>query len=132
MTPVWLSLDIVLAVHTESIRQYGGLDGLRDEGLLLSALGKPQNIYQYESQDIFDLAAAYGFGIAKNHAFIDGNKRTALASMAVFLGLNRYIFCAPEPRTIGFVINFSSGRQTKTSVSEWLRKHSLQEVCEDN
>lgn len=124
MTPVWLSFDIVLAIHSESIRQYGGSDGLRDEGLLLSALGRPQNIYQYESQGIFDLTAAYGFGIAKNHAFVDGNKRTALAEMAVFLGLNGYLLSAPEPATVGVITDLASGKLSQSDLARWLEDHS--------
>lgn len=125
MNPVWLSFDIVVAVHSESIRQYGGLDGLRDEGLLHSALGKPQNVYQYESQDIFDLAAAYGYGIARNHAFVDGNKRTVLASMAVFLGLNGYTLFAPDPSTVDVIVDLASGKPPQSDLDKWLKDLSF-------
>ena len=82
----WIEIDVVLAYHNRQIAEHGGTEGLRDEGLLLSALARPQNLNAYgEDADIADLAASYAFGVAKNHPFLDGNKRTALAAALVFL-----------------------------------------------
>jgi death-on-curing protein len=87
--PRWLDVGLVLDFHSEQLALFGGPEGVRDLGLLESALARPINKFAYGETDLAALAAAYGFGIAKNHPFVDGNKRTALASMIVFLGLNR-------------------------------------------
>ena len=94
--PEWLDLAIVLDFHSEQLSLFGGADGLRDLGLLESALARPINKLAYGETDLAALAAAYGFGIARNHAFVDGNKRTALASMIVSLGLNGMDLDAPQ------------------------------------
>ena len=86
--PRWLEIGLVLDFHAELLALFGGPDGVRDIGLLESELARPVNRFAYGETDLSNLAAAYGFGIAKNHPFVDGNKRTALASMIVFLGLN--------------------------------------------
>ena len=88
--PRWLDTDLVLDFHAEQLALFGGPDGVRDLGLLESALARPINKFAYGETDFAILAAAYGFGIAKNHPFVDGNKRTALASMIVFLGLESH------------------------------------------
>ena len=93
--PVWLDIDIVLDFHVEQLALFGGADGIRDRGLLESALARPINKFGYGETGLAALAAAYGFGIARNHPFIDGNKRTALASIIVFLGLNGVDLDAP-------------------------------------
>ena len=86
---IWLTRNMVGAFHRESLERFGGADGLRDEGFLLSALARPENIFARESNvDVFRLAAAYCMGIVKNHPFIDGNRRTGILSAVVFLGLN--------------------------------------------
>src|SRR2546423_7950918 len=94
--PAWLDLDIVLDFHAEQLALFGGPDGIRDLGLLESALARPVNKFAYGETSLAALAAAYGFGIVRNHPFIDGNKRTALASVIVFLGLNGLGFRAPR------------------------------------
>src|SRR5208282_801834 len=94
--PEWLDIDIVLDFHAEQLSLFGGADGIRDRGLLESALARPINKFAYGETDLAALAAAYGFGIAKNHPFVDGNKRTALASIIVFLGLNGLDLDAPQ------------------------------------
>jgi death-on-curing protein len=88
--PRWLSKGELLAVHERLLAEHGGLAGIRDAGLLSSAMGRPKNILAYEKSSLFDLAAAYAHGIAKNHAFNDGNKRTALMAPYIFLGKNGY------------------------------------------
>ena len=85
--PEWLDVNIVLDVHAEQLALFGGPDGIRDLGLLESALARPLNKFAYGETDLAALAAAYAFGIAKNHPFVDGNKRAAFASMIVFLGI---------------------------------------------
>ena len=93
--PEWLDTTIVLDVHAEQLALFGGADGIRDLGLLESALGRPLNKFAYGETDLAALAAAYAFGIARNHPFVDGNKRSRFASMIVFLGLNGIDFDVP-------------------------------------
>ena len=86
--PAWLTYDQAIAIHSRQLRRFGGAPGLRDEGMLRSALQRPVNKWQYEQAQLPELAAAYAFSLAKNHAFVDGNKRTALATCLVFLSEN--------------------------------------------
>ena len=88
MTPQWIDLSVVLAIHEQQIAEHGGSLGIRDLGMIESALGRPQNLLFYNDPDIFDPAAAYGHGLAQNHGFIDGNKRTAFVVCLTFLKLN--------------------------------------------
>ena len=94
--PIWINLRVIKAFHDRQINEHGGLPGLRDEGLLLSALSRPENAYHYSDPKpgTAELAAAYGFGLAKNHPFNDANKRTALIAMRLFLKLNGYDLAA--------------------------------------
>ncbi|WP_084448742.1 type II toxin-antitoxin system death-on-curing family toxin [Desulfovibrio inopinatus] len=92
----WLSEKFILAVHDEHIAVHGGSEGIRDPGLLSSALARPQNLLAYSSPNIFDLAAAYAFGIIRNHPFVDGNKRTSFLAAYVFLDVNEWELIAPE------------------------------------
>ena len=94
--PVWLTPELVIAVHGEQLRVYGGAAGLRDRGMLESALGCPQNKCSYGGADLAKLAAAYAFGIARNHPFVDGNKRASLLALITFLGLNEIDCVTPE------------------------------------
>src|SRR4051794_29620386 len=93
--PEWLAIDIILDVHSEQLALFGGGDGLRDRGLLESALARPVNKFAYGETDLAALAAAYAYGLAKNHPFIDGNKRVAFASIIVFLGIHEIEFDVP-------------------------------------
>ena len=86
--PVWIELPLVLAIHNRQLAEHGGSEGIRDQGLLESALFRPLNLLNYGNPSIFELAAAYGYGITKNHPFIDGNKRTSYVVMRTFLKLN--------------------------------------------
>lgn len=124
--PRWLTADIVIAIHDTSIAQFGGSHGFRDRGLLESAIARPLNMYTYETPDIFTLAVAYGYGITQNHAFIDGNKRTGLAAMAVFLGLNGYTFQQPGPQTVLVMEGLAHGNVRESELVEWLRKNSAE------
>jgi len=122
--PRWLDIDIVLDFHAEQLSLFGGADGLRDRGLLESALARPINKFAYGESDLSALAAAYGFGIARNHPFIDGNKRTALASMIVFLGLNRTDLDAPQEAATAIVLALAAGEITGDALARWIASHS--------
>jgi len=118
--PVWLDTSIVLDVHAEQLALFGGADGLRDAGLLESALARPVNKFAYGETNLAALAAAYGFGIARNHAFVDGNKRTAFASIIVFLGLNGIDFdVAPEAAT-AIVLGVAAGEINEDGLARWI------------
>ena len=124
MSIVWIRPETVLAIHRRQIAEHGGSEGLRDEGLLLSALARPQNLRAYgESVDIAALAAAYTFGIAKNHPFIDGNKRTALVVMRTFLAVNKVnLGASPEAKFLA-IISVADGSLDETGLAGWVRQH---------
>jgi len=113
---------MVEALHRESLARFGGADGTRDEGLLLSALGRAENIHAYEdTADIFRLAAAYCSGIVKNHPFVDGNKRTGILSAVVFLGLNDVQIEFKEPQIVTMVVGLAAGDISEEDLANWLR-----------
>lgn len=121
--PRWLDVPLVLDFHAEQLALFGGPEGVRDLGLLESALMRPVNKFGYGETDLAALGAAYAFGIAKNHPFIDGNKRTALASMIVFLGLNKLdVEASPEELT-AVVLSLAAGEISEEVVAHWLRDH---------
>jgi death-on-curing protein len=123
--PRWLSLTVVLAIHSDQIREHGGSLGVRDKGLLESALARPRNLVNYQPQsDVLALAASYGFGIAKNHPFIDGNKRVAFQVMYTFLGLNGFTISATEPEAVEVMLALASGAIGESEVEVWLRGHT--------
>lgn len=117
----WLTCEIMLAAHTRSLRDHGGADGVRDSGMLESALGRPQNLLSYAEPDLFELAAAYAFAIVKNHPFVDGNKRTAFFAAYVFLGLNGFALDADEAETAAIVVDLAAGEVTEAELALWLR-----------
>jgi death on curing protein len=122
--PRWLSATMIRAFHTSQVQEHGGSLGLRDPGLLDSALDRPKNRYQYESDsDLADLAASYGFGLARNHPFIDGNKRVAFQAMYVFLGLNGFRVEADEPEVVRLILSLASGDLPEPELAAWLRQH---------
>jgi len=118
--PEWLALDIVLDFHAEQLALFGGADGLRDFGLLESALARPINKFAYGESDLAALAAAYGFGIARNHPFIDGNKRTALASMIVFIGLNGVELDATQEQATAIMLSLAAGEIDEDILTRWI------------
>jgi len=123
--PRWLSITLVIAVHADQVKAHGGSLGLRDKGLLESALSRPRNRFEYESgSDLSSLAASYGFGIARNHPSVDGNKRVAFQAMYLFLGLNDWRIDAPEEEVVGLMLALASGELDETELSSWLRDHS--------
>lgn len=118
--PVWLSIDLIIAIHDEQLEQFGGPSGLRDRGLLESALARPLNQYAYGKDDLAALAAAYGFGLAKNHPFVDGNKRTALLAIVTFLGLNGREFTASEAEAAVTMLGVASGEIDEEELARWI------------
>lgn len=121
--PIWLSRAAVLAMHADSVRLFGGSDGLRDASLLDSALARPQHLFAYEQPDLCRLAAAYGHGIAKNHPFVDGNKRVAFLATTVFLERNGLAFTAPAAHAVAFVLGLADGTLDEEGFAAWLRDH---------
>ena len=118
--PVWLEIDIVLDVHAEQLALFGGADGIRDIGLLESALARPKNKYGYGESSLPGLAATYGFGIARNHPFLDGNKRSAFASIIVFLGLNGVDFDVPPEEATAMMIGLAAGEISENGLTRWI------------
>lgn len=118
--PVWLSIDLIIAIHDEQLEQFGGPSGLRDRGLLESALARPLNQYAYGKDDLAALAAAYGFGLAKNHSCVDGNKRTALLAIVTFLGLNGREFTASEAEAAVTMLGVASGEIDEEELARWI------------
>ena len=124
--PRWLAIGVVLAIHADQISKHGGSGGLRDRGLLESALERPRNRYHYEPEaDLARLAASYGFGIARNHPFVDGNKRVAFQAMYVFLGLNGLRIESAEEEVVTLVLSFASGEIDEAQLASWLREHTV-------
>jgi len=121
--PEWLDIDIVLDFHAEQLALFGGADGIRDRGLLESALARPINKFAYGETEVVALAAAYGFGIARNHPFVDGNKRTALAAMIVFLGLNGIDLDAPQEAATAVVLSLAAGEFAEDDLARWIADH---------
>ncbi|MBI3419606.1 MAG: type II toxin-antitoxin system death-on-curing family toxin [Proteobacteria bacterium] len=124
---VWLSKDVILTFHEQALMKYGGLHGVRDEGLLESALARPQNLAAYENKDVFECAAAYAYGIAKNHPFVDANKRTALFSCYAFLKRNGQYLKAPPDECVVMMVALASGKASEADFAAWLRKHSTKQ-----
>lgn len=125
--PIWLDQRSVLALHAELLREYGGLGGVRDEGLLESALARPQNQAAYGDPTLAEMAAAYAFGIARNHPFIDGNKRTALAAADVFLQLNGYEIVVEEVEAVAVIRDLAAGEIGEEELAAWITAN-LEEV----
>jgi death on curing protein len=121
--PEWLDIEIVLDFHAEQLALFGGADGIRDRGLLESALARPVNKFAYGETEIAALAAAYGFGIARNHPFVDGNKRTALASMIVFLGINGIDLDATQEEATAIVLGLAVGEILEEVLANWIAGH---------
>jgi death-on-curing protein len=124
MNPQWIDLSVVLAIHEQQIAEHGGSLGIRDLGMIESALGRPQNLLLYNEPDIFDLAAAYGYGIAQNHGFIDGNKRTAYVVTRLFLILNGYDISASALEKVITFEKVGKGEIDQAALASWLRSYS--------
>lgn len=124
MNAVWVLVEAVLAIHGRQIAEHGGSDGLRDEGLMLSALARPENLLAYgENVDMAALGASYAYGIAKNHPFIDGNKRIALVVMRTFLASNGIDFVASREEKYRTFLQLAEGTLTEEELIIWIREH---------
>jgi len=124
--PIWVPTRAVHIVHDRQIARHGGASGLRDEGLLQNALQRPVNKWQYENADTFEWAAAYAFGIAKAHAFVDGNKRTAFVTSVTFLRLNGWRFITEPADGVAFMENLASDVVSEEQFKNWLKRSSTQ------
>lgn len=124
MTSRWISKPALLLLHAESLAEHGGGQGLRDEGLLDSALTRPQNLAAYGNPDHAALAASYGLGLAKNHAFVDGNKRAALLATGLFLYLNGWRLTASQADTTLAMLSLAAGELSEDDFAAWLRRNS--------
>lgn len=123
--PVWILDEIVQAVHLVLLAEHGGRSGIRDSSLLESALARAKQKFSYEPKvTLYDIAAAYSFGIAKNHLFIDGNKRTAFTIGALFLEINGLLLEAPEPESALVFENLADGAMGENDLASWFKDHS--------
>lgn len=120
----WIEESVVWAVHEAQLAEHGGLAGVRDAGLLASALGRPINLAAYGEADAAALAAAYAFGLAKNHPFIDGNKRTAFVCAELFLALNGFALLAEDASCVSIMLALAGGELPETELATWLRTHT--------
>ena len=125
MTWIWLSRESVEAFHRTQLRRHGGLAGIRDENALEAALARPFNKASYEDPDLFDLAAAYLYGIARNHPFNDGNKRTAIVAAGVFLMANGHEITADEALLYTFVMDVAAGLVGEENAARWFRDFTV-------
>jgi death on curing protein len=122
--PFWLSRVVVDAIHYDQLREHGGLAGIRDENALESALARPQQKWQYaEDTDMAALAAAYGFGLVKNHPYRDGNKRIGFLAMVTFLEMNGHAFNATDAEIVVEILALADGRVSEAELTDWVRKH---------
>ena len=119
--PEWLTVGMMVAIHDEQLIFHGGTSGIRDSGLLESSLDRPRNKWAYENAELPELAAAYGYGIAKNHPFADGNKRTSLLAIYTFLGINGVNFVVPEADAAAMVFALAAGEVSEDSLGRWIR-----------
>ena len=118
----WLGSDLAEAIHDEQLAEHGGGAGVRDKGALLSALARPQNLVGYGNPDAADLASAYAFGVAKNHPFVDGNKRTAWVLARLFLRLNGIKLQFDPVEAVVMMLSLAAGELTEDKVAEWFRE----------
>ena len=120
----WVHRRALELLHDESIAEHGGLPGLRDEGLLESALARPLNLAAYGEPDVTELAASYGVGLAKNHAFVDGNKRVAFLAVGLFLALNGQRLVATQAEATLAMLDVAAGTLDEAAFAQWLRDHT--------
>lgn len=123
-TWVWINGAVLRAVHDEQLAEHGGAAGTRDVGLFESAISRPQNLAHYGTPDACDLAAAYGHGIARNHPFVDGNKRTAFVAAELFLLLNGLELMASDADCVAAMLAVAAGQMDEATFARWLREHS--------
>jgi death-on-curing protein len=119
--PKWLTYEQVIAIHSRQLRRFGGAAGLRDDGMLRSAIERPINKWHYEQAELPELAAAYAFGLAKNHAFVDGNKRIAFMTMMIFLRRNGTRFAPDQAHATNMIMSLAAGEVSEESLARWIR-----------
>jgi len=119
--PIWLDVEILIDLHAEQLALFGGPDGIRDQGMLESALGRPINKFTCGETDLAALAAAYTFGIARNHPFVDGNEPAAFGAMIVFLGLNDIDFLVPPESATAMILSLAAGEVNEEGLTRWIR-----------
>ncbi|WP_153117884.1 type II toxin-antitoxin system death-on-curing family toxin [Rhodocyclus tenuis] len=124
MNFLWINRRALLLLHEESLAIHGGASGLRDEGLLESALGRPENLAAYGNPDVFDCAAAYAFGLSRNHPFIDGNKRAGFLAAGLFLRMNGFRLAASQADALSQMLALAAGELPETDFAAWLRRTS--------
>ena len=129
--PIWLTRKILDAMHFDQIQKFGGQLGVRDEHLIESSLARPRQRLNYQpDSDIAALAASYGYGLAGNHGYVDGNKRIAFMAMYVFLFINGWELLAPEEEVVDIVLELAAGDLTESALAEWVKKNTiLREDC---
>lgn len=120
---VWIESALIHAVHDEQLAEHGGGTGVRDHNLLESALARPQQLAHYGSPDEADLAASYGYGISRNHPFIDGNKRTGFVALELFLALNGYDLTATDADCVLIILSVAAGDIEEAAFAQWIRQH---------
>ena len=121
----WIERDVIIAVHEMQLAEHGGMAGVRDGGLLESALGRPINLALYGEPDAAALAAAYGYGISRNHPFVDGNKRTGYVAAELFLRLNGYELLANDADCVITMLGVAAGDVDETAFAAWMRTHAV-------
>jgi death on curing protein len=119
--PLWITYEQAIAMHARQLRRFGGAAGLRDEAMLRSALERPINKWRYEQGPLAELAAAYAFGLAKNHAFVDGNKRIAFMTMMAFLHKNDVPFAPDQAHATTIILDLAAGEVSEASLTRWIR-----------
>ena len=124
--PTWLDREEVIQLHNQSVERHGGLLGIRDEGALDSTLARPKNLIAYQTPDIFELAASYAFGLARNHCFVDGNKRIALAASEAFLLDNGFLVRTDADRDTRMFEELAAGNVTEKALAGWFREISVE------
>lgn len=122
--PVWVLRETVLGLHEQLLAAFGGASGIRDEGLLDSALARPENLFAYGEPTLFELAASYGFGLVKNHPFVDGNKRVGFAVAALFIELNGYRLVASEADVVVRTLGLAASQIRESEYAAWLKAQS--------
>lgn len=123
---IWVSLEVALAAHLEQLAEHGGGEGVRDYGMLESAMARPQNLVAYGNPDAAILAASYAFGIARNHPFVDGNKRTAAVVSETFLMLNGHGLTATDAELVVTFLALAAGELSEGELADWFRENLLQ------
>ncbi len=124
MTPIhWIEIEVVLAVHEEQLAEHGGAVGVRDANLLDSALARPRNLVAYGDPDISELAAAYAYGIIRNHPFVDGNKRTGLVAAELFLALNGYQLTASDENCVLTILSVADSSLSEADLCKWISEN---------